>query len=726
MVELKILGPVELRGNEGELQHSFLAGSKRLALLVYLVLNRPRGLHRRDQILPLLWPEKGQKPARNSLSNLLYHIRKALGTDFLITRGTEELGIDRKKISCDALRFEALIEQGNMLEAVQLYRSDLLEGLYVSKTSSQFENWIEKERENFKTGYGEALEKLATDAEQSGNLKEAVKWWKMRAEVSPYDTHIINCLTEVLLVSGNRAEALRRAKDHADCLYTELGINPDETIRELNIYTDTISGRLHELNEKKAHTDNDHTDSSIVILPFYEFGKGDEVSNFASGLHFDLISRLSGVSALTVISRTSVLQYKDTDKPISMIAHELGAGAVLEGTVQVKSGRVRLNIQLIDAKHGCRIWSEIYDRVLSAKHLFDIQSELALKITASLEAKLTPDEKKRVEEWAPTDDLEAHRLYTYGRKQVDKRTADGMKRAVEYFRSAVIQDPDFALAWVGLADTLTLQFDYGYRKAEEVLPKADEAIDRALGLDPGLAEAYASLGLLHSNRHEGSAAIMQLNQAVKLQPSYAEAHNWLSWNYQLLGMPGKALESAEIAVNLNPLSPEAVSNLSLSSLQNGLIEKAISEALRCIEIQPEWSTPAFYQALALYNSGRFSEAKPILNDLIVPWAGNGPLATLALCHIKTRHLDAAEVILERLREKNDHFAVGLINASLGFKDRAFELFHQIEYWDDWDTLSVHHFYKDILEPMKKDPRFKKILHNLNECRGLRTSFESIT
>ncbi|REL33342.1 hypothetical protein DYD21_11215 [Rhodohalobacter sp. SW132] len=718
MIELKILGPAELRGEDGNLEHSFLAGPKRLALLTYLILNRPRGMQRRDRILPLLWPEKGQKSARNSLSNLLYHIRNTLGDDILITRGTEELGVDTAKLTCDALEFEKLIEKGTMLKAVELYRSDLLEGLHVPGASPDLDQWLEQERERFRKRYGSALETLAEKDEKRGNLKEAARWWTLKNQAFPYDTRVVKRMIEVHAASENRAEALRIARQHGELLQKELGIDHQETMNELTEGLDKASIKMRHPESDRDHKTERLDFKSVAIMPFEELGKQEDTSNFAGGLHNDLLTRLSGVSALNIISRTSVLQYRETTKPIPQIAEELGAGTIVEGSIQFRSGRMRLNIQLIDVEKDKHIWAETYDREFTAEHFFDIQSELALKITDSLKARLTPSEKKRVAEWAPTDDLEAHRLYTYGRRQLDQRTGKGMKRAVEYFRSAVEQDPDYALAWVGLADALALQYDYGHADKDKTLPRAEEAINRALELDPNLAEAYASLGLLYSNRHQGSAAIRELKRAVELQPSYAEAHNWLSWNYQLLGQPVKALESAKKAVNLNPLSPEALSNLSISYLYNGYLERALSESLRGIEIQPDWDGQAIHHGMALFNLGRYSEAKAVLQDRNVPWAGNGPLATLALCHKMIGETNEAKKIKKELEDKGDLFATGLIEASLGNEDKALSLFEQIDYWDDWETLSIHHLYTDILGPLKKGPRFKGILKSVNHSRGL--------
>ena len=715
MADLKILGPVELRREDGHLEQSFLAGPKRLALLAYLTLDRPKGIKRRDQILPLLWPQKGQKSARNSLSNLLYQIRTTLGKDFILTRGTEEIGIDYDKLSCDVFRFEKCLEEGENEEAINLYKGELLEGLHIPGASVEFDQWLERERVRYREKYAEALEKLAVKAEKRGNLKKASELWSLRAQTDPFDTSAVKRTVELLTAIGRKSDAMKKAEAHADFMSIELYTDRVEILNNLLAGIDEIPLKIRD-EDRNNQGINDL--KSVAILPLEELGNDEQISTFASGLHNDMLTRLSGVADLSVISRTSVLQYRNSDKSIREIASEIGAGSIVEGSVQIIDGRVRLNIQLIRVKDDNHIWAEIYDRELTAQHLFDIQSELALKITDSLKANLTPGEKKRVEQWAPTNDLEAHRLYTYGKKHLDQRTEKGMNRAAEYFQRAVDQDPNYALAWAGLADTMALQFDYGYKAAEISLSKAEDALIRALEIDPNLAEAYASRGLLYSNRHQGSAAIRELNRAVELQPSYAEAHNWLSWNYQLLGEAGKALESAITAVSLNPLSPEAVSNLSASLLYNGYPQKALDEALRGIELQPEWNTLTFYQALALMELNRVIEAKSTLKNLSVPWAGNGPLATLALCHLLLGEKDEAGRIESILKEKGDVFALGLICAATGEYDRSIQHFLQIEEWDDWEALSVHHIYPGIMQPLKADPRFDDILKKVNQSRGL--------
>ncbi len=455
---------------------------------------------------------------------------------------------------------------------------------------------------------------------------------------------------------------------------------------------------------------------SIAVLPFETLGSG-EVSTFTQGVHGDVLTRLSNIADLRVISRTSVRKYQGTDRSIRQIGQELNAGWIMEGEVQEIADQVRVHVRLIDARKDQNVWAKNFQRRLTAEQLFQIQEEITRQIVRELQAHLSPQEKKRIGK-APTDDLTAYRLYAEGRRKLDQRTGSAMRKAVDLFERATEHDPAYALAWVGLADACALLYDYGHARREQTLPRARQAAEKALAIDPDLAAAHASLGLLHSNRHEGPEAIAALQRAVELQPSYAEAHNWLSWNYQLLGEAEKALESAEREVELNPLSAEAVCNLSASSITIGDGDRALAEATRGEELEPEWASPTFHKGLVLYHLQRFEECIDALDGLSAPWSGKGAEATVALARIRINHEEAARKTLSGFEEEEAHFAAGLLQAALGEMDRAFASFARITYWDDWPTLAAFHYYPDVLGPLREDVRWSDVMRSLKRDRGL--------
>ena len=456
---------------------------------------------------------------------------------------------------------------------------------------------------------------------------------------------------------------------------------------------------------------------SIAVLPFRSLGQ-DGTTSFTDGIHGDVLTRLSELADLRVISRTSVLAYRDVQRPLPEIGRELGVEWILEGDVQEAGDQVQVRARLMNAREDRQVWAESFQRALTAENVFSIQEEITTRIASVLETRLTADEA-RAATGAPTVDLEAYRLYAQGRRSLDQRTQSGMRRAASLFEAAVDHDPSYALALAGLADALLLLHDYGYaRDGENLLPAAEEAVQRALALEPDLAEAHASLGLLHGNRRDGPAAARQLERAVELRPSYAEAHNWLSWLNLLLGNGEQALRSAARAVELDPLSSEAVSNLALSALTVGDFERAILESRRAAEIAPEFTTPVLYEALALYHQRRSREAADLLEGLSVAWAGSGAESTLALAYIASGDHARGREMLREFETAGDHFSAGLVRAALGHRNRAVARFRRVEDWGrDWPALVLHHLFPEVLQPLRAEPEYTEILRRLDRAWG---------
>lgn len=441
---------------------------------------------------------------------------------------------------------------------------------------------------------------------------------------------------------------------------------------------------------------------SLAILPFEVVGSGEGAEFLAVGLHNDLLTALSKAPALHVISRTSVLGYRGTAQPIPRIARELNVGTVVEGAVQASGSRIRMTVQLIDASHDTQRWAESYDRELTTENIFEIQSELTELITRSLHAELGGHEGS-VDAEPATADLEAYRLVAEGRHHFDLKTKEGFRRAIELFERALEIDPNYATAWVGLADALALMEDYSFGHDEALLLRAEEAATRALILDPDSAAAHASLGLLHSTRQDAPASLREFEHAIRLQPSYADAHSWHSWVSLLIGRGDVGLSSALRAVELDPLAAEPIGHLALAYTATGDPEAGAREARRAQGFSP-FTTGSLYEAVALYDAGRAAEARDVLmplgsrtaGELTVPWAGHGPDATLALAHLDLGQEGEARIILGAVDQETDPFAAGLIRLGLGEIEAARSSFASIETMDPWPCLIVHHYHAGIL------------------------------
>ena len=714
MTEFHVLGSTSLQKEGGSFDRSFLAGPKRLALLTYLVLARPRGYHRRDRLTVLFWPEMGQKSARNALSNMLYHIRETLGKEVLTNRGSEEISIDSEKIWCDAIVFEEALDEDNLQKALDLYRGDLLPGFHITEGSNEFNSWLDGERRRLRQLASEASWWLAEEARKNNNLNSACRWAKKAASYREHSEEMQIRLMSFLNSIGYRADALEVYTKFSRRLQRDWETEPSNEIKSL---VEKIRNRPKIDAADFVRKDRkDNTERSIAILPF-ETRDSEKSTAFTNGIHGDLLTRLSAVGDVQVISRTSVRKYANTHKTVKEIGNELNADWLLEGDVQEHSGKIQLNVRLINARNDIQCWSKNYRRKLTAKNLFQIQEKITKEIADALRAELTPEEKKRVEQ-QPTGNLAAYRLYMQGFSWVEQRTEKGIRRALDFFDQAIEQDSTFALAMTGRALALLALYGYGFKVKEEVLAEAEVLIEQALQQDKDLTEARCALGLLHCERHEGPEALRQLKRAIKLRPGYANAHNKLSWVSQLIGEKEQALESAQKAVELDPFSPESVVNLGFSKLINGQKEDALTEVRRVRKLQPTWSTGPFYEAVILYHQKRYAEAEKLLQNLTVTWTGEGSRTVLALTDIKLGNNSSVQHHLNYLRDKEEYFSIGLLQAALEEKEEALSAFKCIESWGAWPTLSLNHLFEEDLAILEEEPAFRSIFNKMRKNWGV--------
>jgi TolB-like protein/Tfp pilus assembly protein PilF len=329
---------------------------------------------------------------------------------------------------------------------------------------------------------------------------------------------------------------------------------------------------------------------------------------FVDGVHDDILTQLSKVSALRVISHTSVERFRKSDLSVQQIAQQLGVRSILEGAVQRAGDRVRISVQLIDAATDSHVWAESYDRELDAANIFAIQSELAAAIAGVLKTTLTPAEQARANQ-LPTRSLEAWEAYQRGKQRLAKRTSAALIEAERHFRDAIALDRDFALAWVGLADSLALQTGYAGRPKDSGLADAEHALTRALTLEPNLAEAWASSGLLAAERQQLEQSEQMLRRAIALNPNYAPAQHWLGRTLTSLGRRDEALVIAERAVVLDPLSAIINNSVGVARSSVGRLDAALAAYRQAIEIDPAMAV-AYYNIGDVYalGFGRFDTA----------------------------------------------------------------------------------------------------------------------
>jgi len=354
---------------------------------------------------------------------------------------------------------------------------------------------------------------------------------------------------------------------------------------------------------------------SIAVLPFTSRSTDPENQLFADGIHDDLLTRLANIASLKVISRTSMMEYRDTTKNLRQVGQELGVGTVVEGAVQRVGDNVRITAQLIDASTDEHIWAKSYDRQLSAVNLFEIQSEISAEITRALKATLTDDEQSRLE-IIPTDSLAAYNLYTQGRDNLYKRRLETMQKAREQFEEAIALDPDYADAYAGLAESVLLILNnHQAIPTDEAFAIAETSLDKALSLNPDMAQAHASLGLLKHQEWQQTRVGPGLEEAeacfvaaLDLNPNNASAYMWFASTRGTQQRVDEAIDLYHESLRVDPLGKIPYANLPGMYAQLGQNDEALDLYVKAVEIHPEW--PTAYQNLAqhLQGLGRMDEA----------------------------------------------------------------------------------------------------------------------
>lgn len=739
-LDLKLLGGAALEGEEGPVTGP---ASRRFPLaLLSLLASAPSRELARGKLVGLLWPDSPERDGRNRLNTYVHQVRSELGGEVLVSVG-DRLRLNADVLGCDVWRFEEALGAEDPRRAVDLYGGPYLDGFALGG-SAAFEKRVDRTRDRLRRAHLEALETLAGEARSRGAPEEAATWWRRRSEEDPYDSRVVRRLMEALAAAGNRPAALRAAREHARRLEEEIGTGPGEGIRELArrlkegeaeeaVPESPAAGRgAAERPEGAGPSGGKLSPRTVAVLPFESLGETGEAEPFAAGLHDDLITELSRASDLAVISRTSVARYGGADRTAAEVGRELGAGTLVQGAVRAAGDRVRLNVQLVDARADAHRWAESFDRKLTPEGLFEIQGELASRIAGSLHAELTPEGEEEGERSgrAPTGDLEAYRLCVQGRALVDQRTGDDLRQAVDYFRRTLGRDPEHALAWSGLAEALVLLDFYGHPVPEDA-PDAMEAARRGVEADPRSGEARTALGIVRSLRLEGPGALADLERARELAPSHAEAHVWLGWVHLVRGQAERALTPLRRAVELNPLGPALRVYLGEALLATGSPEEGLRQARRAGELQPGYALAAFVEGLALHHTGRHREAADRLEKALALTRPRGTpsrpeaRAALAAARAAAGEEERGRELLARIEEDREGraraFSAALVRAALGDVAGAFEALDRVDRWEEFSVDHARYFFPEALGRLRGDPRWERILEEADRAWGWTTA-----
>ncbi len=415
---------------------------------------------------------------------------------------------------------------------------------------------------------------------------------------------------------------------------------------------------------------------SLAVLPFRNIGGDRENDYFCEGLAEDILNVLSRVEGLRVAARSSAFAFRDGAGDVRTIGEKLNVASVLEGSVRKSDGHLRITVRLLDTADGFQRWTRVFDR--EQGDIFKIQDEISRAVFDALHVEVYGARRPRI---APgTRNTQAYNLYLMGRHQFHKRTEESLRSAVRFFEQATERDPDFALPYTGLADSWSLLSasgeGYGRIPVEEAIARAAPMVERALALDPRLAEAHASRGFLNRLRQDASAAEASLRHALELNPDYSMAHAWLALTLTDLGRLREARAEFQRAYDADPLSPIIGSNLGYALLKLGELDAARELFEQVVEIAPEFTVAYSGMAHVAYKSGDADAAREWWEraSRINPDRPYYP-ANVALLHLAEDDLEAAERSLQQAEDiaPNDATVVRTRMAVLIASERDAEL-----------------------------------------------------
>jgi TolB-like protein/Flp pilus assembly protein TadD len=346
-----------------------------------------------------------------------------------------------------------------------------------------------------------------------------------------------------------------------------------------------VGGRFNLFRSKQAATTAFPSDKSIAVLPFENLSRDPDNAYFTEGVQDEILTRLAKVADLKVISRTSTAHYASAPSDLRQIASQLGVANILEGSVQKAADQVRVNVQLINAASDAHLWAESFDRKLT--DIFTVESDIAKTIADTLQAKLTSSAKQAIAA-RPTENMEAHELYLRGRYFAGKRTADDLQRAIAYYNQALVKDPNYAIAYVGIANSYMLLREYSKLTAAEAFPKAQAAAARALAIGDNLGEAHAALAFVIAGADFNfKDAKREFERAIELNPNSSDAHYFFAISVLVpLGEFDQAIAEIKHAIALDPFSVIMNANLGLAYILARRYPEAIGQLRETAELNP--------------------------------------------------------------------------------------------------------------------------------------------
>jgi TolB-like protein/DNA-binding winged helix-turn-helix (wHTH) protein/Flp pilus assembly protein TadD len=453
---------------------------------------------------------------------------------------------------------------------------------------------------------------------------------------------------------------------------------------------------------------------SLAVLPLQNMSNDPSQDFFADGMTDELITHLGQIGSLRVISRTSAMTYKNVHKPLAAIARELNVDAIVEGSVLRAGDRVRISAQLIETPDDRNVWAESYEGDFS--DTLTLQSKVAQAIAGQIRTTLNRQEKAALQKARPVNP-EAYENYLKGRYFWNKRTGDGLRKAIGYFRHATEIDPGYAEAYSGLADAYALSGDWEYAvlSPNEAFSRATAAATKAIELDSSLGQAHTSLAFaLDLYGWDWDIARNEYQLAIGLNPGYATAHHWYAWHLILMGQNQEGIAELNRAQALDPLSLIIGADIADALCIAHAFDEAVQQSRKTLELDPHFAVGHYELGQALLQTRRNDEAIAEFQKAI-EISGHSAVfdSNLAYAYAVSGHREEAIRIAKDLEAQHALNAVAaaniaLIHVGLGDQDTALEWLNKA--YDARFNPSI--LLRPAFDPLRANPRFKDLLHRI--------------
>jgi TolB-like protein/Tfp pilus assembly protein PilF len=454
----------------------------------------------------------------------------------------------------------------------------------------------------------------------------------------------------------------------------------------------------------------------LAVLPFDNYSPNSTDEYISYGFTEEIISVLSNIKDMQVIARTSVMKYKNIVTDINEVAQDLNVGLVLEGSVRKDQDRIRLTVQLIDSKSQNHLWYETYDE--KYEQIFDLQNDIAFRVAESLEIKLKEMEIIGIKKKA-TKNIEAYNLYLRGRYYWNTRLPANLMAGMEYYHKAIGIDPNYALAYTGLADTYHLLASYGLRPPATSFERAKEAATHALKLDDKLAEAYNSLAAINLLYDwDWKAAEEGFVEALKLKPHYVQSYLWYALYLSVIKEFEKAKSQIYSALEIDPLSAIARTDLAQVYYHQGNYAQAITEYQKSIELDSTYVYTYAYLGQVYAVQGLLNEAEKAFSYAAQLTDHKDPatLAGLAYVYALQKKTNQSIAILSQLQTHQEDFYVHPMYIAIVYV--AMEDFDEAMHWlekgyDDRSEWMIFLQVEHMLDPLRGDERFIELVKKMD-------------